>query len=91
MCLMKTCWHNTENPSLKNNTEPVPLPNIINEEEEYKVKEVRNHRKQEHSTQFLVHWKKYSNKNNQWIPETVLPYTKEAIQDYWKSVLSQNL
>jgi len=33
----------------------LPLPDIINEEEEYKVKEVQNHRKQEHNTQFLVY------------------------------------
>jgi len=28
---------------------------IINKEEEYEVEEVRNHRKQGHSTQFLVY------------------------------------
>ena len=28
---------------------PTPLLNIINEEEEYEVKEVRNHKKQGHS------------------------------------------
>jgi len=27
------------------NMEPVSLPDIVNEKEEYKVKEVRNHRK----------------------------------------------
>jgi len=46
------------------------------------VKEVRNHRKQEYSTQFLIHWKRYGNKHNQWIPEIGLPYTRKAIQDY---------
>ena len=40
-----------------------PPPNI-NKEEEYEVKEVWNHRKQECSTQFLVHWKGYKNKHN---------------------------
>ena len=40
-----------------------PPPNI-NKEEEYEVKEVQNHRKQECSTQFLVHWKGYKNKHN---------------------------
>ena len=39
-------------------------PNIINEEEEYKVKEVWNYRKQECSTQFLVHWKDYRNNHD---------------------------
>ena len=30
-------------------------PEIINEKEEYKVEEIRNHRKQEHGIQFLVY------------------------------------
>ena len=47
----------------------VPSPNIINEEKEYEVEEVQNHRKQEHSIQFLVYWKGYGNKHNQWIVE----------------------
>jgi len=34
---------------------PASLPMIINEEEEYKVKEVRKHRKQGRGTQYLVH------------------------------------
>ena len=32
-------------------------PDIINEKEEYKVKEVQNYWKWGYSTQFLVHWK----------------------------------
>jgi len=35
--------------------EIAPLPDIINEKEEYKVEEVWNHRKQGCSMQFLVH------------------------------------
>ena len=45
--------------------ELVPLPTIINEEEEYKVKEVQKHRKQGRGTQYLVHWKGYRDKHNQ--------------------------
>ena len=40
------------------------LLEIINKEE-YEVEEIKNYRKQGHSTQFLVHWKKYSNEHNQ--------------------------
>jgi len=43
----------------------IPLLEIINEEEEYKVEEIKNYRKQEHSTQFLVHWKEYGNEHDQ--------------------------
>ena len=42
----------------------LPPPEIINDEEEYEVKEVRNYRKQGYSTQFLVYWKEYSNEHN---------------------------
>jgi len=35
--------------------ELVPPPMIINEEEEYKVEEVRKHRKRGKRTQYLVH------------------------------------
>ncbi len=45
--------------------DPIPPLEIINEEKEYKVKEVRNHRKQGHSIQFLVHWKGYGNEHDQ--------------------------
>jgi len=35
---------------------PALLLDIINKEEEYKVEEIRNHRKQERGTQFLMHY-----------------------------------
>jgi len=62
--------------------EPPPPPDIINEEKEYKVKEMKNHKKQECGIQFLVYWKEYSNKHDYWISETGLLYAKEVIEDY---------
>ena len=44
---------------------PVPLPTIINEEEKYKVEEVRKHRKYRRETQYLVHWKGYKDEHDQ--------------------------
>ncbi len=49
--------------------DPAPPPDIINEEEEYEVEEIKNYRKQEYNMQFLVYWKRYSNKHDQWISE----------------------
>ena len=69
----------------------VPSPNIINEEKEYKTEEVQNYRKQECDMQFLVHWKEYRNKYNQWISETGLSHAREVIEDYWTKILNQNL
>ena len=62
--------------------ELVPLPDIINKKEEYEVKEIRKHQKQGCGTQFLVHWKGYRDEHNQWIAETGLFHTKEAIENY---------
>jgi len=63
--------------------EPALLPTIINEEEEYEVEEVWKHRKRGRGMQYLVYWKGYKNKHDQWIVETGLPYAKGAIEDYW--------
>jgi len=38
---------------------------IINEEEEYEVKEVWKHRKYGREMQYLVHWKGYGDEHNQ--------------------------
>ena len=62
--------------------ELVLLPDIINEEEEYKVEEIRKHQKKEWETQYLVHWKEYRNKYDQCIAETGLPHAKRVIEDY---------
>ena len=44
--------------------DPAPLLMIINEEEEYKVEEVRKHRKCGRETQYLVHWKGYRDEHD---------------------------
>ena len=68
--------------------EVASLPDIINKKEEYKVEEIRKYRKQEQETQFLVHWKGYGDKHDQWITETELPHAKEMIEDYWTKISS---
>jgi len=62
--------------------EPTPPPTIINEEEEYKVEEVRKHRKCGRGTQYLVHWKGYRNEHDQWIAEMGLSHAKQVTEDY---------
>ena len=42
-----------------------PLLIIINEEEEYKIEEVRKHQKQGKGVQYLVHWKGYGDEHDQ--------------------------
>jgi len=43
----------------------VPSLEIINEEKEYKVEEIRKHRKQGCGIQFFIHWKEYKNEHDQ--------------------------
>ena len=75
----------------KQHKDPTPPPTIINEKEKYEVEEVRKHRKCGREIQYLVHWKGYRDKHNQWIAETGLPYAKEVIENYWARCSSQNL
>ena len=39
--------------------DPAPPPDIINEEEEYEVEEIKGHHKKGRRTQLLAHWKGY--------------------------------
>jgi len=68
--------------------ELAPLLDIINEEEEYEVEEIRKYQKKEWETQYLVHWKGYGNEHDQCIAETGLPHAKEVIEDYWTRISS---
>jgi len=64
---------------------------IINKKEEYEIEEVRKHRKHGREIQYLVHWKDYRDKHDQWIVEMGLPHAKKVIEDYWARCLSLNL
>ena len=71
--------------------EPAPLPTIIIEEEKYEIEEVRKYWKYRREMQYLVHWKGYGDKHDQWIAEMGFPHAREAIEDYWARYSSQNL
>jgi len=68
--------------------ELAPPLDIINEEEEYKVEEIRKHQKKGQGTQYLIYWKRYRNEHNQWIAESGLSHAKKAIEDYWTRISS---
>ena len=79
-------------PKFKSQHEELAPPlTIINKEEEYEIEKVRKHQKQEKGVQYLVYWKGYGDEHDQWIAETGLPHTREAIEDYWVRCLSWNL
>ena len=72
-------------PEFKSQETPTLLaPDLINEEEEYEVEEVRGHRKQGKGVQYLVHWKGYGDEEDQWIPKHNMSHAQEAIEEYYK-------
>ncbi|SJL06738.1 uncharacterized protein ARMOST_10080 [Armillaria ostoyae] len=79
---------------------PPPPPNIINDEEQYEIKTILDHKtckvrgpKDPKTgkyttnvvTDYLVAWKGYGKEENQWMKESKLGYAKEAIAEYWKN------
>ena len=52
------------------------------------MEEIRKHRKKKQRHQFLVHWKRYRDKHDQWIAESGLSYAKDMIKDYWARISS---
>jgi hypothetical protein len=61
-----------------------PLPDIIEEEEEYKIEEICRHRRKGRGTQYLVHWKGYGNEDNTWLPWSSLGNAEELLSEYLK-------
>jgi hypothetical protein len=62
-----------------------PPPDIINDEEEYEVEEIRGHRKQGRGTQYLVHWKGYNDIEDSWLPQLALENSEEMLSKYRKN------
>jgi hypothetical protein len=59
-----------------------PLPDIIEEEEEYEIEEICRHRKKGRGTQYLVHWKGYGNEDDTWLPWSALGNAEELLSKY---------
>ena len=64
---------------------PSKSPDIINDEEEYEVKEIRGHRRKGQGTQYLVHWKGYDNSEDSWIPQAALENSADLLSEYRKN------
>jgi len=59
---------------------PEPLPDLVNGEEEYEVESIRDHRKRGKGYQYLVVWKRYSDK--MWESESNLKNASKILQSY---------
>jgi hypothetical protein len=62
----------------------LPPPDIVEEEEEYKIEEIHGHRRKGRGTQYLVHWKGYGNEDNTWLPQSSLGNAEELLSEYLK-------
>ncbi|KXN92177.1 hypothetical protein AN958_08892, partial [Leucoagaricus sp. SymC.cos] len=58
-----------------------PPPDIINAKEEWKIDEIQGHQKRSRGTQYLIHWKGYSDEEDQWLPKSYVSNIEEAIQE----------
>jgi hypothetical protein len=70
-------------PSFHGQKRPTPPPpEIINEEEEYEIEEIRGHRKRGRGMQYLVHWKGYGNEDDTWLPKSAMGNAEELFAEY---------
>ena len=60
---------------------PPPLPELVNEEEEYKVEEILNSHCHHRKLQFLVKWKGYTDAT--WQPEADLKNAQELVNEFY--------
>ena len=62
-----------------------PPPDLINDEEQYKVEQIRNHQNHGHSRmlQYLIKWQGYPESDNTWEPADQV-YTPDLLWEYHK-------
>ena len=76
-------------PYIKTNTHgpnySQPSPDLINDEEQYKVEQIRNHQLHRHSRmlQYLIKWQGYPESDNTWEPADQV-YAPDLLQEYHK-------
>jgi hypothetical protein len=60
-----------------------PIPDLVDREEEYKVKGILKHKIKKGKTHYLIQWKNCAPTKDSWEPEENLTHAKDAVQDYW--------
>jgi hypothetical protein len=55
---------------------------LENNEEEWEVEEIKNHRIYDNDTEYLIKWKGYDNSENTWEPIENLTGCKQLLEEY---------
>jgi hypothetical protein len=65
-----------------------PPPEIVNDQEEYKIEKIVEHRHKNTKTriEYLVHWKGYPQEERTWLKEKDLENAQEVVQEYWEGI-----
>ena len=61
---------------------PEPSPDLIDQEEEYEVEAILNHRQYRGKRQYLIKWKGYPSSENTWEPQTNLERSEQLLKEY---------
>jgi hypothetical protein len=61
-----------------------PPPDIIDEEQEWEIGEIINHRQGRYGKEFLVTWKGFSSSENTWLTEKDFKHAKTILSQYKK-------
>ena len=73
-------YHQPQFPSQQ--APPLPLPDVVNDHEEYEVQEVLDSRMRRGAIQYLVKWKGYSDVHNEWVPSANCNNARDAVEDF---------
>ena len=63
---------------------PEPLPEIVNQEEEYEIDGIKAHKTLRKKFHYLVSWKGYSSAEDRWLPESELKHAATLLKAYKK-------
>ncbi|KIN99116.1 hypothetical protein M404DRAFT_156148 [Pisolithus tinctorius Marx 270] len=63
---------------------PAPLPDLVNEEEEYEVEAIVGHKRSGRGHAFLIKWKGYPSSENSWQKESHLEHADDTLSAYKK-------
>ena len=63
---------------------PEPPPDILNEEEEWEVEAIINHKGTGNRRRYFIRWKGYPSSENTWEPEKYLKHARTILNNYKK-------